>query len=109
MINQFFKRGCIILKYIKTANSIGTINVKGNWTLLESHDIEEDLGESYSQGINTYIVDFAGTDSIDYASIQFLFDLQARVGEGKMSICNVDPKGYAHYMLQKAGLTSLIS
>lgn len=57
------------MRYIKIHNDVGTINVQGEWTLLESHDIEEEIGEAYGKGINNYIIDFAGTDTIDYASI----------------------------------------
>ena len=96
------------MRYIKIHNDVGTINVQGEWTLLESHDIEEEIGEAYGKRINNYIIDFAGTDTIDYASIQFLVDVQSRVGEGKLSICNADPKGYVFYMLEKEGLTDLI-
>ena len=96
------------MRYIKINNEIGTINIQGEWTLLEPHDIEEEVGEAYGKGINNYIVDFAGTETIDYASVQFLTELHSRVGEGKLTICNVNPKGLVYYMLDKAGLTALI-
>ena len=34
------------MRYIKIHNDVGTINVQGEWTLLESHDIEEEIGEA---------------------------------------------------------------
>lgn len=96
------------MRYMRITDGIGTINVPGDWTLLESHDIEEELGESLGKGVSRYVVDFSGTDSIDYASVQFLNDLLSRVGADKMVICNVSPKSLVLYMLEKSDLVALI-
>lgn len=96
------------MRYMKVSNNLGTINVNGDWSLLESHDIEEEIGEAYGNGVTRYIVDFSGTEDIDYASIQFLLELKMRVGDGKMAICNVHPSGLVAHKLQGSSLAPLI-
>lgn len=95
------------MKYIRVENNVGYINIKGDWTLLQSCDLEDNLSEVYGKGLNKFIVDLEGTETIDFASIQVLIKLRTQVGEENVNFINLNPQTKAFLMLKKAHLTGL--